>query len=274
MRIREHQYWFRKAIFIVVVVQLAYLVLVNGALWLPATQTLVNMARPEKFQVSWDRAWSWYPFRVHVEGLSANGQSRSQQWQLDARTASASVAVLPLLFKHARISDVLVADIQYRQRPRLRSDKDFSDAIPFFPAIDGREMTQAITTPRIKKKPWHITLDTARATGSQSVWIYQAQGSASGELVVDLSFQTQGGPFSLTGHRVNLQLDKFYLQNDEELLSRGKVEGSLAFSPFIPRENRGAALLEFLSLDVEVDIDLNSLAFLNLFFAQSRWSSR
>jgi hypothetical protein len=262
---KKGQKWFRKTIIIVIAMQLAYLVLINGVLLLPQTQTLVNMARPDKFQVSWDRAWSWYPFRVHVEGLSANGQSRSQQWQLDARTARATVAVVPLLFKHARISDVLVTDIQYRQRPRLRSDKDFTRIMAFFPAIDGREMTPAITTPRKKKKPWHITLDNIRATGSHSVWILQAQGKAEGELVVDLSFQTQGGPFSLIGRRVDLQLDKLYLNGKEEVLSRGEVNGEMAFSPFVPADNKGAALLEFLSLDVEVDVDLNSLAFLNLF---------
>ena len=67
--------WIRKAIWIVAVIQLVYLVVVNAALYIPATQALVSMIRPDRFVVSWDRAWTWYPFRVHVEGLSVNGQS-------------------------------------------------------------------------------------------------------------------------------------------------------------------------------------------------------
>ena len=60
--------------------EVGYLLLFNGALRLPLTQDIVNLIRPEKFNVSWERAWTWYPFRVHAEGISANGQTRKQQW--------------------------------------------------------------------------------------------------------------------------------------------------------------------------------------------------
>ncbi len=49
---------------IVLFIELGYLVLVNGALWLPWTQDLVNLVRPEKFAVSWQSAWSPYPFKA------------------------------------------------------------------------------------------------------------------------------------------------------------------------------------------------------------------
>ena len=68
--------------------ELGYLVVVNGALQLQITQDLVNKIRPEKFYVSWERAWSWYPFRVHAEGVFANGQARTQQWEVTATSAS------------------------------------------------------------------------------------------------------------------------------------------------------------------------------------------
>ena len=67
---------------ILVAIELVYLVVVNGALQLTLTQDLVNMIRPEKFRISWDNAWTWYPFRVHAEGIWVDGQSRSQQWQV------------------------------------------------------------------------------------------------------------------------------------------------------------------------------------------------
>ena len=78
---------------IVAIVEIVYLVVLNLALQLPVTQSLVNAIKPDKFHVSWETAWTWYPFRLHARGVSANGQSRAQQWQLDAVAASGSIAI-------------------------------------------------------------------------------------------------------------------------------------------------------------------------------------
>ena len=111
---------FISAVKILAIIQLAYLALVNLALQLPITQDVVNLVRPEKFQVQWDQAWTLYPFKVHVRGLSANGQARSQQWQLNADRASGSVSLLPLVLKRVHLRNVLVSGVEYRQRPRLK----------------------------------------------------------------------------------------------------------------------------------------------------------
>ena len=256
---------FRKVVFILLIVELSYLLLVNAALRLPLTQTLVNQVRPEKFNASWESAWTWYPFRVHVTGLSANGQSRSQQWQLDAREVSVSIALLPLVLKRAWISDVLLADVEYRQRPRLKEGKDYKAVIDFFPAIDGRDLLPAVTTPRKKKRPWHVSVENISTQGKHSFWIYQARGSGTGQLELDFSLETQGGDMSLQGHQLDFELQQLLLNGDHEVFTKGTVKGEFDFDPFVPRENRGAAMLRFLSLDVDVDIDLQSLEFLNLF---------
>ena len=80
---------------IVVGVELVYLILVNGLLQLQLTQDLVNKIRPEKFYVTWEQAWSWYPFRFHAEGIFANGQARTQQWEVTATAASGTRAARP-----------------------------------------------------------------------------------------------------------------------------------------------------------------------------------
>ena len=72
-----------------IVIELVYLVVVNALLSAPLTQNVVNSIKPDKFKVSWERAWSWYPVRVHATGVSANGQSRSQQWELHTPSLSA-----------------------------------------------------------------------------------------------------------------------------------------------------------------------------------------
>ncbi len=66
-----------------VVAEIIYLALINIALNLPLTQTLVNQIKPEKFMVTWDRAWSFYPFRVHARNIFANGQGQNDRHHAD-----------------------------------------------------------------------------------------------------------------------------------------------------------------------------------------------
>ena len=110
----------KRVLKVLIGIELVYLVVVNGALQLQLTQDLVNKIRPDRLYVSWERAWSWYPFRVHAEGIFANGQARTQQWEVTATSASGSISVLPLILKHVYLSDLQAENIDYRQRPRLK----------------------------------------------------------------------------------------------------------------------------------------------------------
>ena len=252
---------------IALIAELAYLLLFNTLLYVPLTQTVVNLIRPEKFQVRWESAWTWYPFRVHARGISANGQSRTQQWQLETPAASGSISLLPLVLKRVRVSNVAAADISYKQRPRLRSDRNYDDALPFFPAIEGRAVLPAETRPLKQKRPWKIAVNGLRASGEHIFWIYQFQGRGLGDFEGDLTYETRGGPFSLDGRRVDLELDPLHINGDTEVFRQSSIRGRLGFAPFRPRENKGISLLQYLWFDADIDVDLDSLAFINLFTA-------
>ena len=241
-----------------------YVVLVNLALQLPVTQTLINAIRPEKFNVAWDNAWTLIPVRVHASGVSANGQSRSQQWQLHATSASASINPLPLILKRVWLSGVSVENIDYRQRPRLKAERDYRDLIPYFPEIQGRQIVPADSSPRKKKRPWRLAIDGIEASGEHRYWVMQFKGAGSGTLRADMTFQTRGGPFSLKNGQAELTLEPLYVRSDKEIFNHGTVSGTVAFEPFVPRQNKGAAMLKFLTTDAVVDFDVNSLAFLDL----------
>ena len=256
--------WLKRIMITAVIIQLGWVVLVNGMLQLPLTQTLINEIRPEKFRVSWDRAWTWYPIRVHVVGAFANGQSRTQQWQFEADSVAASVDLLPLLFKRVWVSDVIVSNIDYRQRPRLKPDQDYADIRPYFPEIEGWEMTQAVTTPR-KRRSWRIAVDDIHASGQHSYWIMNLQGRAAGDINANLSYHTRDRLFALDAYQLALDLDTGYINRDQEMFRRGTVKGSLGFLPFVPSEHKDASMLGFLLLDAELVFDVNSLEFISLF---------
>ena len=258
---------FFRALMWLVGIELVYLLLVNVALQIDLTQNLVNKVRPQKFQVSWDSAWSWYPFRVSASGITASGQSRSQQWQLQADTASGSIRLLPLVLKRVYISAVTAQNVDYRQRPRLKENQDYSLILDHFPEITGWEITPADTSPLKSKRPWKVFLANASASGAHSFWIYNIRGTGSGSLKADLSVQSHGGPFSLQATDLALNLGPALVNGDTELYQGGDVTGSLGFSPFVPRENKGLRMLPYLWLNTGLDLQVGNLGFLNLFTA-------
>ena len=249
------------------IIELCYVVLINTALQLSLTQDLINMIRPEKFRISWDSAWSWYPFRVKAEGVFVNGQSRSQQWQVQVGSGTGSINLLPLVLKRVHVNFVDAIDVEYRQRPRLKPDKDYTAIQEYFPAIDGREIQPADTSPRKSKRPWKVSLRNIRASGQLSYWIFNLKGSGEGSALADLKIETRGGPFSMDVQDIDLRLAPAFLNSAVEVFHGGTVTGQLGFVPFVPRENKGIRMLPFLKLDAELDVEVAGLRFINLFTA-------
>ena len=257
--------WLEKGLIFALIAEFIYLVLFNLALNLPLTQTLVNNIKPDKFQAHWEDAWTWYPFRVHARRVSVNGQSRSQQWQVELQNASASIALLPLVLRKVKIYDLQGIDIEYYQRPRLKPDKDFSKMVEYFPSIRDREINTAVETSRKKRKPWIITLGNIVANGNHKFWVYHLQGTLQGEVHLDLSFQTQGGPFSASNGQVDIILDSLFINGDQEVLKQSYITGTVEVAPILFAQNKGIKSLAFISLDTEISAEVGSLEFLNLY---------
>ena len=256
--------WLKRITIAVVVFELAYLALGNLALQWPVTQTLLNKIRPDKFEVHWEEAWTWYPFRVHARGVSANGQSRRQQWQLQLPEGSASIALLPLILKRVHLYDIDGSNVQYYQRPRLRPDNDYADTRAFFPPISNRELNNAEPLPQ-GKRPWTISVSKARVSGRHTVWLYQVRSTFSGELQANFRYRTRGGPFSLSNGKASVVADSVLINGDPDALRQVKLNGSVEFSEFVPRENKGRKALPYLTLHTDVSAGVDSLAFLNLY---------
>ncbi|MCK5776994.1 MAG: hypothetical protein KAH25_12485, partial [Bacteroidales bacterium] len=152
---------FKATVYTLLSIVFFYYVVLNVALYLPVTQTLINKMKPEKFHISWDRAWTIYPFKLNVENLSANGETSSQLWQVDAKSITASIKLLPLLNHKVNVYDALAYDVKYLQSAKKKPDKDYSRIAKYFPDIEGREAGQSVLAKEKsshksekKKKAW------------------------------------------------------------------------------------------------------------------------
>jgi hypothetical protein len=253
-----------------VAAEVAYLALINLALNLPLTQTLINQHRPEKYAVYWERAWSWYPLRVHATGVSANGQTASQQWQADVTSAAASVSLLPLLEKTVRISGLNAQDVVFHLRPRPKPDKDYAETRAFFPPIRDRDPDSPAVArdARMQKREgdgWKIQVEGIRARGSHELWVFQIHASLDGQIGGSAAYQTKGGPVSVSGGEIDAALASLTLNKDWEASRDGSLRGRFDLAPIIPSEHRGWRALGFLSLDADIDLPVQSLAFLDFY---------
>jgi hypothetical protein len=257
----------RVAIFIATL-EIVYLLIFNIALNIPLTQELINRIKPDKFAVSWESAWTFYPFRVHASSVAANGQARSQQWQLETPEASASISLFPLILKTVSLNRVEARDVSYFQRPRPRPDKDYSKTRPYFPPIEGRELE--VEPPRLPprkagKKPWTIHIQEMLASGEHNLWLYQVQANLKGDVMADLSVVTQGGPLSISNGDLDLAVNSIKINGNREVSREGHIKGKIEVLPFIVKENKGFKAQAFLELDVELSSLTESLKFLNVY---------
>ncbi len=255
----------KRLLWILLLVELGYLVLVNGALRLPLTQDLVNRIRPDRYHVEWQRAWSWYPFRFHAVGVRGHGQSRRQQWQFSAARAAGSIALTPLLLKRVWLRNVSGTDIDYRQRPRLKEGVDYSHLLPLFPPIEGRGIAPVDDSPYRSRRPWRVSISGAEVSGTHRLWVYQARGEVRGRAAGRMSMESRRGRFSMEVTELDAEFRGMSFSEDYPVFERGRINGSLGFAPFVRREHPGPGVLRYLWADVEVDVAPVTLEFIDLF---------
>jgi hypothetical protein len=257
--------WLRRLLLTAVVIEVVWLAVINTALTLPITQDLLNRIKPEKFQVRWERAWSWYPGQVTAIEPFANGQSRSQQWQASVDRVHARIALLPLLAKRVYIPWGEAINAEYRQRPRLKPDTDYTTLLPHYPEIDGYGVVPVSDRPLPDRRPWKTVLGDIEVTGGHSVWIHQFRAQFSATLGGGLSVVAHGGPFEMDIEEIDIDLGGAWVNTDQPMVDQGIIRGRFGFVPFRPRESRGLPMLGFAVADLEVSLDTRRLNFIDVF---------
>jgi hypothetical protein len=258
---------FTRIVVLLVTVEVVYLAFANAVLNLPVTQDYLNGLKPERFAVQWERAWSWYPFTVHVTGLSLNGQTWSQQWQVSGPRAKASLALLPLFDKTISVYDLDTADIDVRFRPRPSPDRDDAAVSRFYPTIEGRDPSLAAEPAPTRKPGWLVLVDIERIGGHSSFWIWRTKGTLAGQGRAKVMRQTGHGPLAISDGMANISVGSLTIDG-RQISDGGSIEGKFEFASFVPHENRGVKSLAFLSTDAEIDLPLKGLDFLDFYLGK------
>jgi hypothetical protein len=242
-----------------------YLVTVNLALSLPATRNLLNGLQPDHFSVDWSRAWSLYPLRVELRDVAADGQTATEQWQLDARRAAVSVSVLPLLQRgEIRIRDLDLEDIDLRLRPRPQPGADRQEVADYFPVIRNRDPDAPAEPVPEDTGPGTLVLelDDIHVRGDHAFWVSHVRGRLPGEVRGSVRVDTQAGRLSLSGGAIDLALASLKVGPEEPMTDAASVKGELEIPAFTISETEGLELMRVPTLDAELDLPVEDLDFL------------
>lgn len=242
-----------------------YLVGVNLALNLPATQVYLNSLRPDRLAIGWERAWSWYPLRVEFRGLAADGQTPTEQWQVDAGRAAASVSLLPLLDGEIRVHDLDLVDIDLRLRPRSGPAEDDSAIRHHFPVIRNRD-PEARAEPEPEEEGGNLLLEIAdiHVQGDHAFWVSHVRGTLPGEVRGSFSLDTGAGRFGLEGGALDLVLASLRIGDAQPVTDPASIKGQIEVPPFVIAEATGLGALILPEFDAEIDLPVQNLDFLTL----------
>ncbi|UHD17876.1 hypothetical protein [Thiocapsa bogorovii] len=242
-----------------------YLVCFNVTLNLPTTRAFLNTLQPEQFRVTWKRAWSLYPLRVELDGVSADGQTPTEQWQVDARRAAASVSLLPLLRGEIRVHDLDLEDIDLRLRPRPPADGSRDALTEFFPVIRDRDPDAAAeAAPEDTSGTLVLEIDDIQVRGEHSFWVSHIRGSTPGAVRGSFRMETATGRLALAGGALDLTLTSLTIGPKEAVTDAAAIAGTIDIPPFIVSETNGLEMMRVPELDARIDLPVQNLDFLAL----------
>ena len=215
--------WLVGIAIVCIVVELVYLVAAHFMLKGETLARLINK-KPEKMQITWTSARSWFPGFVTVEQLTIRGQSRKIQWYVAADDVHARISLLRLPLKRVHLSSAHTAGIDFRLRRRLDPPaREGEEGTPreirgseHFPEIPGFSnppdpRPEDIYPPKKKlKKPWVIHLGGVDVDGPVRVAVgrmrLEGDGVVSGAMTYRLrdAIEVRRGNLRLAGGRLTI----------------------------------------------------------------------
>lgn len=233
-------------------IEVAWLVLANLFLNTGLAPWVTNL-KAEKFSLSWESAWTLYPAHIHATGISVNIHTWTMDIVLRTDRADARLRILPLLTKRVVLDNIkagtvgvaLVREVPDGERPALKK------TTPGF-LIELRNM-EIEKIDQFMFNQLVVNGGEASATGSAS---FRIRGEVE---VSDIDASWQ---------------DANILLGDVELAESITVNFQGGLASFLPKQDKGLALLKKLSGLIDIKGFSGSLVPLKLLFPDFKWIER
>lgn len=270
---RAHR-WGLRALTILLIAPVAlwllYVLLINVALSSKLIASAVSQ-NPDEIVLDYDSAYSFWPGRVHVEGLRISGQDSTLQWSVALDEADASI-YLPDLFRKKFTASGVRAE-GYVQRIRMHVDPTKNPDIED-PRVKALPPIWGFTNPALKpaapprKNLEHTDegydLWTAHIedidTSLKEVWVEQVRYIGGGRVRGGFYFKP------LRVFRVGpavLELRDGELQVGDQILARLDAAIEVTMSPFDPLNVEGLNMFETTAARIRMEAHVPGLDAIN-----------
>ncbi|MFT3763725.1 MAG: hypothetical protein QM761_14180 [Pseudoxanthomonas sp.] len=185
--------------------------------------------KPEKFQMHWQRGFTWYPGGLALHGVKLRGHVARTVWQVEAARASGRISLPALLRRQVLLPDVAVVDATGEVRKA-------ADEIAPAPARPGG---------------WTLSFPSIRSDSLRGVTIGDLRVEGRGSAVVGLRKVLRGGEMELTPS--TLRFEKLAARwGDDPLLADGRLDARFAMRPNTREQAHGFDKLQFFQADVRL----------------------
>ena len=244
--------WLKRLIlsplFLLVAVELLYILVGNAFLQLPAGKRVLNR-KPDKLSIQWQTAWTWLPGVVYVEGLQLEGKARRAEWQVAVDRGRLVIWLPSLVAKHFRLIQGRAggAEIAVRILP---------------------PPTEPVT-PRRRRRGWRVTLDGMALQPVRSVRVDDYQLAGEGTIAGRAWFQVRG-PTRLSLSGVSFERARL-LSGEQVAADSVALDAALDIESFVVGDDTLEDLLAGTSGRLRLEADATSLGFLDAYLSRVPW---
>lgn len=240
--------------------------------------------RPERLAIHWDAAWTLWPGVVHVRGFEIRNQTRVYQWWLAVDRGVVDVDMWNLQNRELLLGPLHGSGAAFRLRrrvdapPRARAGRpELYPPIPGLANPPGRK-PEVLYPPKPdragrRRQPWHVRITGVQLDDVREVWIEEVRFAGKARVA--------GGFDVRARERVEVQPSRVEIEAGALALggganarpifadARGRVDAHI--DPYAPHRTKGWEVLRFTSGRASLEGQVRSLAFLDVFFRETRW---
>jgi hypothetical protein len=247
--------------------ELLYLLAANLALSTGLVRHFAN-EKPEMVLLSYDRAWTVWPGRVHVSGLALRFQDYNVQFLLEVEQAQTDIALTDLLSRKFHATRTRVEGVSWRMLHKLKeASPERFEAFPKIfgfarPAVqDQPEPTERMSQQDIDNQ-WTVELNDVDGT-VREFWLleycYEGRGHVTGAFMLKPETRMWLAPSTLT-------LEGGTLTAGEHVVaSKFSMRAEVAIGNYDIPNMPGSMVLGAISGSARIDTELTDVSAANLY---------
>lgn len=219
----------RRVLGVVACAYLGYVLLGNLFLNTALSDAAFNR-KPERFTLHWQRAFTWWPGSVTAWQVEARGHARRVQWQARAESASAHIALWPLLRRELRIDPIDAERVQF----------------------DAQRVETDLPPPASKPGAWIVHVPRIRSQSVQRARWEGGELRGVGEVEFGLWKQLRGGALEILPSRMRWR-DATLRLGDTEWSQDVNLDADFALTRHLAADAPGLARLDLMQIAVQLD---------------------